>query len=1095
MGSSTMEKVIQATVSSLGYLENNVYYAEPDCYASVHDLIRYLHNDNETLDVRRICLARNIVRNDLVPILTSPDTNDELFNLALRLTANLCQPALLAFGGKLPDSDAKDAMHVYCELERHLVDCLKAFTGKRIFEKLAAFLKNYYDKEWTDRPEAEKTVVDRIVMLIRYIFSIGMEGPISSEAPSIAPSTKERMIHSFLSTEMPQVLMRIGCDRMEKELSVHIMSILSLLFRCIDCEKVATIEAIRTEEEKRLEEEELRETLEHEQAMVAAKRAQRSTRTFLGGNYTMKNAALNPDKEVIVGKIGVNSPLEALRPRKQSRKTAKRFRIRNELESLFKPNKNAPASVCSLLKAFSTEFINNSFDRLMKTTRETAFANNKQGILAYSDVNYFFLCEYVLQFIRLSKMSIAKIGSVFSRDFFNHVISQTGVYFDTMVTDKHHIRTYAIRAQHAISAYKELMQLLHSLSKAEAAVDQEAFAYMTRAIYYMEEYREFGYTTLGQLKPDGMTRRLLEDLIVANHFYILTLERIIKKGELIKVAKRKRLVKRKKKEQRKAKEMLVEANEQAKTDALDEQQLEELWTELTAEVDDVLGGKIEATADVFPINALMFAVLQIQRALRGRRICDAIGLFRAARVLWPDSTFGGDANTAEEDRELLREIFGMQMADIGVEFDAEMRRAYGDDAAAFDAENPAEDPDLRSVSDEERRKAAVAEAGESEDDEPKFRIAEIEFDFNEYIFRFAKADVIHWYAFVFKDFKTNEQLLNKAVLKMFHRFAFQLNSPSRLYMATLFRTFTALDAEIRACPPEMRKKHKFFEPYEFGYHLLRKFFAHYKERGNVLICELLFSKTVRECTEIEHGYGTYEEEQSKAKLTWTEELEEELRTLYHQYTDMETKPEGITLLEFIQHNLAKERTPNQISRQLKRMGLTVERPKKKGVRKSRAKKPKLDEQPFITSRSPSPAASSDEEEDVVERAASPAASLKSLSMSDLGEHVPALDSPHSSPRSPPAGRKSRSSSITSPQPPLREPSADRENRPPLGSQSQKRVLLSDDEELREEADEMEADESTAAHSKRVIDSDEEEEEDAPTAPSGRRMVIDSDEDD
>lgn len=63
---------------------------------------------------------------------------------------------------------------------------------------------------------------------------------------------------------------------------------------------------------------------------------------------------------------------------------------------------------------------------------------------------------------------------------------------------------------------------------------------------------------------------------------------------------------------------------------------------------------------------------------------------------------------------------------------------------------------------------------------------------------------------------------------------------------------------MRACPAEMRKRHKFFELYEFGYHLLRKFFAHYKERGSVLICELLFSKTVRECAEIEHGYGTYE---------------------------------------------------------------------------------------------------------------------------------------------------------------------------------------------------------------------------------------------
>lgn len=52
--------------------------------ASLHDLVRYLHGDKVTLDARRICLVHNIVRNDLVPIMLSDETEDELFNLALR---------------------------------------------------------------------------------------------------------------------------------------------------------------------------------------------------------------------------------------------------------------------------------------------------------------------------------------------------------------------------------------------------------------------------------------------------------------------------------------------------------------------------------------------------------------------------------------------------------------------------------------------------------------------------------------------------------------------------------------------------------------------------------------------------------------------------------------------------------------------------------------------------------------------------------------------------------------------------------------------------------------------------------------------------
>ncbi|KAI6231590.1 TIMELESS domain-containing protein [Aphelenchoides besseyi] len=1060
---SSMEKIVQATASSLGYLENGVYFAEPDCYATVHDLIRYLHNDNDTFDARRICLARNIVRNDLVPILTAQETNDDLFNLTLRLTANLCQPAIVAFGGKAP---LADQMQVYCDLETHLVDCLKGFTGQKIFEKFATFLQKYYDKEWTNRPEGEKTIVDRIVMLMRYIFSIGMEGPISTEAPSVSPLTKERMIESFLSTEMPKALIRVGCDRMEKELSVHIMSIFSLLFRCIDCEKVSTFELIQTENERRKEEEELKETLEHEKAMIAAKQAQRSSRTFLGGNYVLKNAALDPEKELVVGRVGINSPLDVLRSRKQAKKTAKRFRIRNELESMFKPNKSAAMIVCKLMNEFCRNFINNAFDRLMKTTRETAFSSNRTGILMYSDVNYFFLCEYVLQFIRLSKMSIGKIQSVFSRDFFNHVISQTGIYFDTMVTDKHQIRTYAIRAQHAVSAYKELMQLLHSLSKAESQTDKEVFAYMTRAIYYMEEYREFGYMTLGRLKPEGMTRKLLDDLIVANHFYIAVMERLIKAGEMFKVAKRKRLIKRRKKEQAKAKEKLVEISEHAKTDQMVEDELETLWSDLLAQIDDVLNGKVEANTEISPINVLLkvddekhqtFAVLEIQRALRGRRVCDAVGLLHGARDLWPDSTFGSLTNSVDDDRELLHEIFGMPIADIAVDYDEATRQVYGDDAAAFDAE------EMKSVSDEEEKAKVVVEE-QSDDQEPKFQVAEIEFDFNEYVMRFAKPDVIHWYSFVFKDYKTNEQQLNKSTLKMFHRFAFQLNSPSRLYIATLFRTLLKLHAEVHECPAEMRRKHKHFELYEFGYHLLRKFFGHYKERGSVLICELLFSKTARDCVEIENGYGTYDEQMQKSTLTWPEELEEELRTLYQQYTDMEEKPEDITILEFIQHNLSRERTPNQITRQLKRMGLMVEKSKKKRApRKPRQKNKLNDPDEFLVSRSPSPVNLDNERKDQRPNGRANPISADRIIDAD------SMDSSDEDEFDVPA--KSRS------------PSAEKETSPFMEVTHN---LSSSDEEV-EELDQ------TVNRSKRVIDSDDEEKE--VNSSQKKRTVFDDDDED
>lgn len=80
------------------------------------------------------------------------------------------------------------------------------------------------------------------------------------------------------------------------------------------------------------------------------------------------------------------------------------------------------------------------------------------------------------------------------------------------------------------------------------------------------------------------------------------MDHIIKTGELQIVAKRKRIAKQRKK---KAKKMMKETEERSKTDKMSEEQLNELWDEVTPEIQDVLEGKIEANEEISPINILL----------------------------------------------------------------------------------------------------------------------------------------------------------------------------------------------------------------------------------------------------------------------------------------------------------------------------------------------------------------------------------------------------------------------------------------------------------------------------------------------------------
>jgi hypothetical protein len=81
--------------------------------------------------------------------------------------------------GNRPEGDK--FMQIYQDTETSLVESLAAFTGSNIFEKFATILKNHFSKEWNERDETEKMTVDRIIILLRYIFSIGMECQFTSE--------------------------------------------------------------------------------------------------------------------------------------------------------------------------------------------------------------------------------------------------------------------------------------------------------------------------------------------------------------------------------------------------------------------------------------------------------------------------------------------------------------------------------------------------------------------------------------------------------------------------------------------------------------------------------------------------------------------------------------------------------------------------------------------------------------------------------------------------------------------------------------------------------------------------------------------------
>ncbi|CAD5218797.1 unnamed protein product [Bursaphelenchus okinawaensis] len=805
------ETVVSATINSLGYLEHGVYQPEPDCLAGIHDLIRFLHGDTEEHSARRQCLAQNLLKNDLVPLMASSDINDEDFSLVLRLALNLVQPALAVFQFRLPETD-EDKL-TYSTLDELLVANINAFCFRKLFEKFNNKIKAYYNVDALERRETDKIVVDRIIMLIRCVFSIGMEGPKCTEISFVNVKSKRNMVDAFLSSGIGETLFTVTRNKMERELLVHILAIISLLFRSFPCESIAVIEE---DESTRLEkDEELKAKIDLQVNRLALKRRHSHIRQ-LGSNYVVKNAALNKNNDLLVQKPLAGDPLELIKRRKHSKGAPKRQCVRNLVESVFKENRIVERGLAQKVRDFCVSMINTVFDKLMASTRDSAFSSNRQGLMIYNDVNYFSLASFVIEFIRLSRLPLEKVSFVLSKNFFNHIISQSDNYLDSFKTDKANAKLLTLRLQYSVGTFKEVCHMLYTISKSTDEKEKASYDEVCNYVYDQEEYREFCYHCLAALHAQTMTTKLLTDMVLGTHFFLAVMEKRYKQGHL---------------------------------DTLPEEELREIWDGFKDELLECVKGEIEPTEGLIPIDTALkvddethqiFALCQVQEALRDRRLLDAVGLFNASRDLWPDSAFGSISSTPEELMEMVNEIFTVDLRD-------EAKKYYDERAKIYDDKQEEENVGPSVSDDEEEKEKGV------DNDSEEFEFAQIVFQFNDYVANFAKRDIIQWYIFLLRRYETNSDELNKACLKMLHRISFDLDSHARLYMASLFNIFLDVYHEFKTTPKEQWKTHRHFEIYQFGYFLIKHFFKHWEMKGERLIAELLFFKNAQECFDIQNS--------------------------------------------------------------------------------------------------------------------------------------------------------------------------------------------------------------------------------------------------
>ncbi|CAB3239308.1 unnamed protein product [Arctia plantaginis] len=896
--SSLLSAELSATCNALGTFDkkSGKYLIDDYTLNTVKDLIRYLRRDGEDHEIRRHFGQTKVLQTDLLPMLVDHWENAELFDVTLRLLVNLTNPALLLYREEVPVE--RTARHNYLQILLHLQAYKEeAFTKVETWTVFAKKLAKILEIDWSERDEDTGLIIERILILIRNVLHVPADLD-KERRPENDASVHDQVLWALNQSGILDIILYMSSEN-EKQYFMHILEIISHLLREQNPSSLADAALQRSVDEKLRDDQELLSIrmLENKQRINKIKQYSGTRHSRFGGTYVVQNMKSISDNEIIclkplnkISNLDFNAGSKKLKLVKPKN--------RRPVESGIMERRSAFA-IRLFLKEFCIEFLNSSYNPLMHYVKDVLVrAKAQQNDESY----YLWAVKFFMEFNRGHNFQVGLVSETMSVPMFHYVQQQMEKYYDMIKVEKKKYTAWVRRLHLALRAYKELLNTLLAMDRSTDPTVKESAKVLKSNIFYVLEYREFILSTFLNYDENKMPRSYLVDLVETVHLFLKMLEHYCKKTGLVVQKKVRKKAKSKRKKQK------ASAQRPKGVDTVGP-----VWEEVRAQLAVVLSSGVDehpppfdAASDV-PIDQQKEDCMKnVQKLMKEYKFEDAVGMFRAAREVWPEEgIFGTNGITEDEELTMLETVYN---ADLGVEASEAV------DEENETQENSEEDDDEEE--EEERRNTSIVET---------------DFDFQDFVNRFCSAKVVSACVTLLEQYDKNLPHTNHSIIKMLHRIAWDCKRPSMMFQASLFLIFQRiLDNRIS----------QFKELEKFAIFILRKFTEVAAKNPKVFI-ELLFWTNMKDAADIEYGYDLYTDHRDKpGKGMWTEEQEEELRRLYMENQSNPATDQDV--IDWILENLIDQtRTRRGVIKKLKELGLIFRAPTKRSHKEgAREKVPK-----------------------------------------------------------------------------------------------------------------------------------------------------------
>ncbi|XP_022825293.1 protein timeless homolog [Spodoptera litura] len=892
---SLLSAELSATCNALGTFDKKTgkYLIDDFTLNTVKDLIRYLRRDGEDHEIRRHFGQTKVLQTDLIPMLIDHWENTELFDVTLRLLVNLTNPALLLYREEVPVE--RTARHNYLQILSHLQAYKEeAFTKVETWNIFAKKLAKVLEIDWTERDEDTGLIIERILILIRNVLHVPADLD-KERRPENDASVHDQVLWGLNQSGILDIILYMSSEN-EKQYFMHILEIISQLLREQNPSSLADAALQRSVDEKLRDDQELLSIRmsESKQRINKIKQYSGTRHSRFGGTYVVQNMKSLSDNEIICLKpLNKISNLDFNAGSKKSKFV--KPKNRRPVESGILERRSAFA-IRLFLKEFCIEFLNSSYNPLMHYVKDVLVrAKAQQNDESY----YLWAVKFFMEFNRGHNFQVGLVSETMSVPMFHYVQQQMEKYYDMIKVEKKKFTAWVRRLHLALRAYKELLNTLLAMDKSTDPTVKESAKVLKSNIFYVLEYREFIIATVLNYDENKMPRSYLVDLIETVHLFLKMLEHYCKKTGLVVQKK----VRKKAKSKPKKQKAVVQKPKVASP---------AVWEEVRAQLAAVLSSGVEehpppfdAASDVPIDQQKEHCMKNIQKLMKDYKFEEAVGMFRAAREVWPDEGIFGTAGiTEDEELTMLETVYN----------------------AELEVETTENADDLN-----ETQNSEYDEEDEEDEEERTTAVVETDFDFKDFVNRFCHPRVVSACVTLLENYDKNLPHTNHCIAKMLHRIAWDCKRPSMMFQASLFLIFQKiLDNRV----PQFKELEK------FAIYILRKFTEVASKNPKVFI-ELLFWKNSKDSLDIEYGYDLYTDNRDKpGKGVWSEEQEEELRRLY---MENQSNPEtDQDVIDWILENLIDQtRTRRGVIKKLKELGLIFRAPTKRSHKEpGREKVPK-----------------------------------------------------------------------------------------------------------------------------------------------------------